>query len=175
MTEERLLNVGKIVNTHGIRGELKVWPQTDFPDVRFRNGSRLLLCPPEAAAGESIEVEVQSAREQKKLFVLKLRGYDHINLVEKYKGWELKVSNEDRVELEEGEYYLRDIIGAEAVTEDGEKLGFISDVLSPGANDVWVVKRPKGGDLLLPVIDDVILEVDVPGRLVKVRLMEGLL
>jgi 16S rRNA processing protein RimM len=175
VTEERLLNVGKIVNTHGIRGEIKVWPHTDFPDVRFRNGSRLLLCPPGAGAEAALEVEVQGAREHKNLFILKLKGYDNINLVEKYKGWELKVRDEDRVELGEGEYYVRDIVGATVVTEDGEKLGIITDVLSPGANDVWVVKRPKGGNVLLPVIDEVVLEVDVPGRTVKVHLMEGLL
>jgi 16S rRNA processing protein RimM len=173
MAEERMLNVGKIVNTHGIRGEVKVWPQTDFPDVRFRRGSRLVLCPPEA--GEPVEVEVAGSREQSNVYVLKLKGFDNINQVEKYKGWMLKVRGEDRVELEEGEYYVRDIVGCSVVTDEGETLGEITDVLSPGANDVWVVKRPKGKELLLPVIDDVVLGVDVPGRIVKVRLMEGLL
>lgn len=173
MAEERMLNVGKIVNTHGVRGEIKIWPQTDFPDVRFRKGSRLLAYPPEK--GEPIEVEVQSAREQNNLFYLKLTGFDNINDVEKFKGWELKVSGEDRVPLEEGEYYVRDIVGCSVVTEEGETLGTIADILSPGANDVWVVKRPKGKELLLPVIDDVVLDVDTAGKTVKVRLMEGLL
>jgi len=173
MAEERRLNVGKIVNTHGIRGEVKVWPTTDFPDVRFRSGNRLLLVPPES--GEPVEVVVQSSREQSNVFIVKLKGFDNINEVEKYKGWELKVEAEDRVELEEGEYYVRDIVGCSVLTDEGEKLGTITDVLSPGANDVWVVKRPKGKELLLPVIDDVVLDVDVPGKVVKVRLMEGLL
>nr|WP_255570116.1 ribosome maturation factor RimM [Cohnella sp. CFH 77786] len=168
-----MLNVGKIVNTHGIRGELRVWPQTDFPDVRFKAGSRLLMVPPEA--GEKVEVEIQSAREQKNVFVLKLKGYDDINQVEKFKGWELKVGESDRVPLSEGEYYVRDIVGCTVVTEEGETVGMITDVLSPGANDVWVVKRPKGKELLLPVIDEVVLEVDVPSQRVKVHLMEGLL
>ncbi|THF81288.1 ribosome maturation factor RimM [Cohnella fermenti] len=175
MTEERLLNVGKIVNTHGIRGEVKIWPQTDFPDVRFRGGSRLLACPPEGTAGTPFEVEVQSSREQSNVFVVKLKGYDNINQVEKYKGWELKVPGAERVELEEGEYYFRDIMGCEVVTEEGEKLGTIADILSPGANDVWVVKQAKGKELLLPVIDEVVLNVDVAAKVVKVRLMEGLL
>ncbi|RUS46395.1 ribosome maturation factor RimM [Cohnella sp. AR92] len=175
MAEEQLLNVGKIVNTHGIRGEVKVWPQTDFPDVRFRNGSRLLVYPPAGTAGSPFEIEVVSSREQNNLFIVKLKGYDNINQIEKYKGWELKVTEDERVELEEGEYYFRDIIGCEAVTEDGEKLGTITDILSPGANDVWVVKRPKGKELMLPVIDEVVLDVDVPAKTVKVRLMEGLL
>lgn len=173
MAEERMLNVGKIVNTHGIKGELKIWPQTDFPDVRFRKGNQLLACPPES--GEPIEVEIQSVREQSNLFYLKLKGFDNINDVEKFKGWDLKVSGEDRVPLEEGEYYVRDIVGCSVVTEEGEELGKIADILSPGANDVWVVKRSKGKELLLPVIDEVVLDVDVAGKVVKVRLMEGLL
>ncbi|MCL6509011.1 MAG: ribosome maturation factor RimM [Bryobacteraceae bacterium] len=109
MSEERMLNVGKVVNTHGIRGELKVWPHTDFPSVRFKKGSRLLLRSPET--GETIPVVVEGAREQKSLFLLKFKGYDDINQVEKYKGWELKVGAEERVPLEEGEYYVRDIVG----------------------------------------------------------------
>ncbi|WP_313732056.1 ribosome maturation factor RimM [Cohnella nanjingensis] len=173
MAEQQWLNVGKIVNTHGVRGEVKVYPQTDFPDVRFRGGSRLLLVPPER--GEPIGVEVLSAREQKNLFVVKLKGWDDINYAEKFKGWELKVTADERVELEEDEYYLSDIVGCSVVTDEGETIGVISDILSPGANDVWVVKRPKGADLLLPFIDEVVLDVDVAGRVVKVHLMEGLL
>jgi len=173
VSEERMLNVGKVVNTHGIRGELKVWPHTDFPSVRFKKGSRLLLRSPET--GETIPVVVEGAREQKSLFLLKFKGYDDINQVEKYKGWELKVGAEERVPLEEGEYYVRDIVGCTVVTEEGQELGTITEVLYPGANDVWVVKRPNGKELLLPVIGEVVLEVDVPARLVTVRLMEGLL
>ncbi|OXS52592.1 ribosome maturation factor RimM [Cohnella sp. CIP 111063] len=173
MSEGRLLNVGKIVNTHGIKGELKVWPQTDFPEVRFKAGNRLLMIPPEA--GNPITVEIVSAREQKKMYVVKIKGFDNINDVEKYKGWELKVPEEDRVPLEEGEYYVRDIVGCEVFTEEGELLGTVTDTLSPGANDIWVVKMPKGKELLLPVIDDVVLDVDVAARKIKVHLMEGLL
>lgn len=173
MSEERLLNVGKIVNTHGIRGELKVYPQTDFPDVRFKPGSKLTMYPP--GSGAPVVVEVVSSRDQKKMFIVKLKGYDDINQVEKYKGWELKVSDAERVTLEEGEYYVRDIIGCEVVTDEGQTLGTITDTLSPGANDIWVVKLPKGKELLLPVIDDVVLDVDIAARKVKVHLMEGLL
>lgn len=173
MAEERMLNVGKIVNTHGIRGEVKIWPQTDFPDVRFRKGSRLLAFPPEG--GEPVEVTVQASREQSNVFLLKLQGFDHINDVEKFKGWSLKVSADDRVPLEEGEYYVRDIVGCAVVTEEGETLGTIVDTMSPGANDVWVVKLAKGKELLLPVIDEVVLDVNVADKVVRVRLMEGLL
>lgn len=173
MAEQQWLNVGKIVNTHGVRGEIKVYPSTDFPDVRFRAGSRLQLVPPER--GEPLGVEVERAREQKNIFIVKLKGWDDINYAEKFKGWELKVTAEERVELEEGEYYLSDIIGCSVVSDEGETIGVVADVLSPGANDVWVVKRPKGPDVLIPFIDDVVLDVDVAGRVVKVHLMEGLL
>ncbi len=173
MSDERLLNIGKIVNTHGIKGEVKVWPQTDFPEVRFKAGSKLLMFPPET--GEPITIEVTASREQKKMFVLKLKGFDNINQVEKYKGWELKVSDAERVPLPEGEYYFRDIVGCAVETEEGEQLGTVTDILSPGANDIWVVKMPKGKELLLPVIDDVVLDVDIVSRKIKVHLMEGLL
>ncbi len=173
MSEERMLNVGKIVNTHGIRGEVKVYPQTDFPEIRFKPGAKLTMFPPES--GSRITVEVASAREQKKMYIIKLKGYDNINEVERFKGWELKVSDAERVPLEEGEYYVRDIIGCEVVTDEGQTLGTITDTLSPGANDIWVVKLPKGKELLLPVIDDVILDVDIAARKVTVHLMEGLL
>jgi 16S rRNA processing protein RimM len=173
VAEERLLNVGKIVNTQGVRGEVRVWPQTDFPDVRFKAGNRLMLIRPES--GEPVTVEIETAREQKNVFVLKLKGFDDINEVEKFKGWDLKVRESDRVPLSEGEYYIRDIVGCSVITEDGDQLGTIADVLTPGANDVWVVKRQGGKELLLPVIDDVVLDVDVAAKTVKVRLMEGLL
>jgi 16S rRNA processing protein RimM len=161
MAEEHLLNIGKIVNTHGIKGEIKVWSQTDFPDVRFKAGSKLLMFPPES--GQPITIEVLSSREQKNLFVLKL------------KGWELKVSEAERVPLPEGEYYFRDIVGCAVESDEGEQLGIITDILSPGANDIWVVKLTKGKELLLPVIDDVVLDVDIASRKVKVHLLEGLL
>jgi 16S rRNA processing protein RimM len=171
--QERLFNVGKIVNTHGVRGEVRVWPQTDFPEVRFKAGNRLMLYPPEA--GTPISVEIESGREQKRVFVLKLKGYDDIHEVEKFKGWDLKAGEAERVPLSDGEYYIRDIVGCSVVSEDGEQLGSIVDVLTPGANDVWVVTRPGGKQLLLPVIDEVVLDVDVAAKSVKVHLMEGLL
>jgi 16S rRNA processing protein RimM len=173
VAEERLLNVGKIVNTQGVRGEVRVWPQTDFPDLRFKTGNRLLMISPEG--GDPIPVEIESAREQKTVYVLKIKGYDDINQVEKLKGWELKVSESERAPLSDGEYYVKDIVGCSVVTEEGEALGTIIDVLTPGANDVWVVKRPGAKDLLLPVIDDVVLEVDLAAKTVRVHLMEGLL
>ncbi|GGA39945.1 ribosome maturation factor RimM [Paenibacillus physcomitrellae] len=170
---EALLSVGKIVNTHGIRGELKILSSTDFPDVRFAEGNRLLFVNPES--GQQVPVTVQMSRPNKGTFILKFKEFGNINEVEKFKGWDLKVTKDQTIELEPDEYYFHEIIGCQVVTEEGEELGTITEILRPGANDVWVVKMKNGKQLLLPVIDDVVLDVDVPEKLVKIHLMEGLL
>ncbi|BCG59733.1 ribosome maturation factor RimM [Paenibacillus sp. URB8-2] len=172
---ESLLTVGKLVNTHGIRGEIKVLSRTDFAEVRFAPGSKLLIIPEDGKG--RLEVTVEAAREHKGMYIVKLKGYSDINQVEKYKGSLIKVTEGARVELPENEYYFHDIIGCEVFTEEegNAPLGVITEILTPGANDVWVVKRPKGQDLLIPVIDDVVIDVDVPNKRVKIQLMEGLL
>lgn len=170
---EKMYTVGKIVNTHGIRGELKIVPQTHFADERFAKGSELVFVEPDK--GLVLSVIVQSAREHKGMFIVKFDGFDNINDVEKYKGWLLKVSENYLSELDEGEYYYHEIVGCEVRTEDGEVLGTIKEILSPGANDVWVVKRPNGKELLLPYIDEVVLDVNIADKKVLVHLLEGLL
>lgn len=177
--EDKLYNVGKIVNTHGIKGELKVVPSTDFADIRFAKGSRLIMT--DEHSNERIPVEVTSGRQQKNVFLLKLNDWDDINVVQKYKGWSLKIAETDLSELEPGEYYHHQIIGCQVVTEEGENLGHIREILSPGANDVWVVERiqaspgGKNKPLLIPYIDDVVIHVDIQQQVITIRLMEGLL
>lgn len=175
MSAEQWFTVGKIANTHGIRGELKIVPQTDFADIRFAKGSKLSM--QREGGSERVQVEIASSRLHKNVYIVKLNGFDDINQVEKYKGWLLKVAGSDRDPLEEGEYYYSDIIGCRVVTADGEELGTVSEILSPGANDVWVVEQEghRAKQILLPVIDDVILKVDVPAKCVTVQLMEGLI
>lgn len=170
---EKLYNVGKVVNTHGIRGEVKVFPQTDFPDVRFAQGSELIMQHPETQS--TLSVTVERSRLHKNMYIVKLKQFDDINDVEKYKGWMLKVSEAQLVELPEDEYYYHEIIGCRVVTDEGEELGVIDEILAPGANDVWVVKPSKGKPILIPVIDDVLLNVDIEGKVVTVHLMEGLI
>ncbi|OBR62851.1 ribosome maturation factor RimM [Paenibacillus oryzae] len=170
--------VGKVVNSHGIRGDIKVLPQTDFPEERFATGSKLLMVNEES--GESLEVTVASARLHKNVYVMKLQGYSNINEVERFKGWSLKISEAAQGELEEGQYYYHQIIGCRVVTDEGAELGEIVDILSPGANDVWVVEtagtgKGKAKQILLPVIDEVVLKVEPKERLVTVALMEGLI
>ncbi|MEC0167930.1 ribosome maturation factor RimM [Paenibacillus graminis] len=173
MTEE--LNVGRLVNTHGIRGEIKILSSTDFPEVRFAPGKKLLVVP--ADGSPKFEVTVEASREHKGMYIVRLMGYTNINQIEKYKGSLLKVPSEDLVELPENEYYFHQIVGCEVYTDedDSQPLGTIKEILQPGANDVWVVKPAKGQDILIPVINDVVLDVDIQAKKITVHLMEGLL
>ncbi|MGN7355979.1 ribosome maturation factor RimM [Paenibacillus sp. SAF-054] len=170
---QTLMNVGKIVNTHGIKGEIKVLPHTDFPEIRFAADNELLLVPADGKA--PLPVTVQSSRFHKNMYIVKLVGYDNINDVEKFKGSMLKVTQEDLVELPENEFYFHQIVGCQVETDEGQDLGVITEILTPGANDVWVVKSPDGKSILIPYIDDVVLEVNVTDKKVRVHLMEGLL
>jgi 16S rRNA processing protein RimM len=168
---DKLYTIGKIVNTHGIRGELKILPETDFPEL-FDPGSELVFVD---AKQKQTPVKIQSSRLHKNMYIVKLEKYDNINDVERYKGSLLKIEAKYQEPLEEGEYYYHEIIGCKVITDDGQELGLISEILTPGANDVWVVALPKNKQLLLPVIDDVVLDVDVQAKTVRIHLMEGLL
>ena len=163
-------NVGKIVNTHGIRGDVRVMPTTDFVAERFAKGQDLDL----QQAGEPLKLTVESARQHKGFILVKFVGYDNINDVQAFRDHELMVSGKDQQPLEDGQYYYHQIIGLSVKTVDGEELGTIKEILSPGANDVWVVQRDGKKDLLLPVIDDVVKDVDLDAGEVTVELMEGL-
>lgn len=168
----KYFNVGKIVNTHGVRGEVRVISSTDFAEERYEKGSILYI---EVAPKQLIEVKVASHRLHKSFDLLTFEGYNNINEVEKFKGKMLKISEEQLNALNEDEFYYHEIIDCEVFTEDGEKLGKIKEILSPGANDVWVVKRSGQNDLLLPYIEDVVKEVDVENKKIIVHLMDGLL
>ncbi|MMZ62814.1 Ribosome maturation factor RimM [compost metagenome] len=109
------------------------------------------------------------------MVIVKFKEYGNINDVEKYKGSMLKITADRQGELGQDEFYFHQIVGCEVFTEEGELLGTIKEILTPGANDVWVVKQKNGKDLLLPYIEEVVLQVDVSEKRVTVRLMEGLL
>ena len=164
-----LYQVGAITQTHGVRGEVKVFPLTD--DVmRFKNMKDLIL----DTGREQITLEVTSARPQKNLVILKFKGYDSINDVEKYKGAKLYVTKENRVACDEDEYFIADLIGLTVVTDDGSVLGTLTDVLQTGANDVYVVHLEAGKEVLIPAIKDCIKEVDVENGKMVVHLLKGL-
>jgi 16S rRNA processing protein RimM len=164
--------VGKIVNTQGIKGEVRVISTTDFPDERFAKGSVLYLELPETKEEKILTVE--SHRSHKQFELLKFVDHPTINEVEKYKGGTLKVSAEQLSELEEDEFYYYEVIGCTVETVDGEEIGEIKEILSPGANDVWVIKRNGNKDLLIPYIEDVVKNVNIKEKRITIELLEGL-
>ncbi|MDR9795407.1 MULTISPECIES: ribosome maturation factor RimM [unclassified Aeribacillus] len=169
---EKWFQVGKIVNTHGIRGEVRVVSVTDFPDERYKRGNRLYIFQKDK---EPVEVIVKSHRIHKNFDLLSFEGYDSINEVEPFKGSDIKVPESQLGSLDEGEYYFHEIIGCSVYTEDGDELGIINEILTPGANDVWVVKQKGKKDLLIPYIEDVVKHIDVKEKRVIIFPMEGLL
>ncbi|GGJ07924.1 ribosome maturation factor RimM [Alicyclobacillus cellulosilyticus] len=172
--EARYFTVGVITSTHGLRGEVKVYPRTDFPELRFRPGSLLYLRKPGQTPVR--ELTVRSARPHKNLWLVGFSGLPTIHDVESFRGMELCVHERQLPELPEGTYYIHQLVGLRVVTENGEELGTLSEVLTPGANDVYVVRAPgRKRDILLPAIADCIRTVDLDRGLMVVRLLPGLI
>lgn len=169
MDNKDVFRVGVIANTHGIRGEVKVFPTTDDPS-RFIGMKEILL----DTKDQMMPLTVERARLFKNLVIVKFKEYSNINDIEKYKGHDLYVTREHAIPLEEGEYYIADIIGARVVTDEGEEFGELVDVLTTGANDVYVVKH-QGKEVLLPVIPDCVLARNLEEKIVTVHIMKGLL
>ncbi len=166
---EQFLQVGVISSTHGIRGEVKVFPTTDDAGRFKRLGSVLL-----DTGKERRRLEIQSVRFFKQFVIVKFRGIDSINDVEGYRGKSLLVPREDAVELGEDEYYIADLIGMDVLTEEGH-FGILKDVLETGANEVYIIDSDRCGEVLVPAIRQCILDVDTKENRMKIRLMEGLL
>ena len=167
---EDLLRVGVIANTHGIRGEVKVFPTTDEKE-RFKDLKKVIL----DMGKEQKVLEIQSVRFFKNLVILKFKGIDNINDIEMYKGKDLLVTREDAVPLEEGEYFIADLLDLDVYSDEDEKIGVLYDVMHTGANDVYVVKTEEGKEILLPAIDECILDIDLEESRMTVHIMEGLL
>ncbi len=167
--ENDLFRVGVIANTHGIRGEVKVYPTTDDLN-RFDRLKEVIL----DTGRERINLQVQGVRYFKNMAILKFKGIDNINDVEKYKGKDLLVTRENAVPLEENEYYIADLIDMEVYNEDGSRLGILNDVMQTGANDVYVIALENGKELLLPNIDQCILDVNTEENKMTVHVLEGL-
>ena len=166
---EDLLQIGVITTTHGVRGEVKVFPTTDDP-MRYKKLKQVIL----DTGKEQIELEVAGARFFKNLVILKFKGIDNINDVEQYRQKSLYVTRENAVPLGENEYFIADLIGLKVVSDEGEELGELSDVLQTGANDVYVVSKENTPDLLIPAIRDCIRQVDIENGTMQVHLLAGL-
>ena len=167
---DNYLRVGVISSTHGIRGEVKVFPTTD--DVnRFNQLKDVIL----DTGKEYINLEVQNVKFFKNMAIVKFKGIDDINDIEKYKGKDLLVTRENAIPLEEGEYYVFDVLGSKVVTEEGTELGELKEILATGANDVYVVKTAQGKEILIPSIPQCILDVNVEEKVVTVHLLDGMM
>ena len=166
---EDLLQVGVITSTHGVRGEVKVFPTTDDP-ARFKKLKKVIL----DSGKEQLELEIASVKFFKNMVIVKFKGIDNINDVEKYKKAGLFVTRDNAVKLKENEYFIADLIGLSVVSDEGEDLGTLADVLSTGANDVYVIKKEGTQDLLLPAIKDCIRKVDFDSQTMTVYVLPGL-
>lgn len=167
---EDLLQAGVITTTHGIRGEVKVYPTTD--DVhRFEDLDSVLL----DTGREYIELEIENVKYFKQYAILKFKGINNINDIEKYKGRSLYVTRDQAIPLDEDEYYIADLIGLDVYLENGEKFGVLKDVMETGANDVYIVETREGKEVLLPAIHECILDVDIEENRMEIHLMDGLL
>lgn len=166
---EQFLQVGAITSTHGIRGEVKVFPTTDDA-ARFKKLKKVLL----DTGKERLELEIQSVKFFKQFVIVKFKGIDNINDIERYKGKSLLVPRENAVPLKKDEYYIGDLIGMEVFTEEG-CFGVLKDVMETGANEVYIVDSDEHGEVLIPAIRQCILDVDVEGKRMKIRLMDGLI
>ena len=166
---EQLLQVGVISSTHGVRGEVKVFPTTD--DVkRFKKLKKVIL----DTGKEQLPLEIEGVKFFKQFVILKFRGIDNINDIEKYKGKRLLVDREHAVKLKKDEYFIADMIGMDVFTEDGELFGALKDVMETGANDVYIIEMSDGKEVLVPAIKQGILDVDIENRKMVIHLLEGL-
>ena len=167
------LNVGKIVNTHGVRGEVRVVSKTDFPEERYKKGSVLYIFKQNQK--EPLKVTVASHRQHKQFDLLTFEEVGSLNEAEQLKESILKVEKEHLGSLDEGEFYFHEIIGCEVYDEEDKLIGQIKEVLTPGANDVWVVGKKKKKDALIPYIPSVVKTVDISSKKVHIEVMEGLI
>ena len=167
---EDRLQVGVITQTHGVRGEVKVFPTTDDPN-RFTELKKVYL----DTGKELLKLEIQNVKFFKQFVILKFKGIDNINDIEKYKRCSLLIDREDAVELEENEYFIADLIGLDVVLEDDSAFGTLKDVLETGANDVYIIDTKEHGEVLIPAIEECVLEVDIEANKMKIHLMNGLI
>ena len=162
---EKIL-IGKIVNAVGLKGEVRVYNYSD--------GTGIYEDTPEIYVGD-VPMPVRSVRTQKNMVVLGLEGIDDRNAAEKAKGSLLYVTEEDLPELPEGEYYVRDIIGMDAVQDDGSHLGKVKDVIQNTAQDVFEIETDEGKQVLVPNVPDFVLEINLQENRMKLKLIEGML
>ncbi len=167
---DNLLRVGVIASTHGLKGEVKVYPTTD--DItRFKKLKTVIM----DLGLNQIELNIVGVKFFKNMAILKFKEIDDINEAEKYKGKDLWIQREDAVKLAPNENFIVDLIGLTVMTDDGKEFGVMKDVLQTGANDVYVIKGTSGEEYLFPAIPQCILDVNLENKIMTVHIMDGLL
>src|SRR5699024_4770617 len=169
--DAKMFNVGEIINTHGIHGEVKVYQISDFMD-RFEMGKSLYLAQANKPVQEMI---ISSYRLHKGFILLKFEGYNNIDDVEGFKGSYLQVIEKQLTELPDDEYYYHEIIGCTMYTVSDNFIGIVQEIMSPGANDVFIVKNEDDKEILIPNIKLVVKSIDVNNKKIIIDPMEGLL
>ena len=167
---EKYLRVGVITSPHGVRGEVKVYPTTDDA-MRFKKLDHVIL---DLGRGESRELKIRQVKFFKNMVILKFDGVDTMNEVEGWRQKDLLITRDQAVPLQEDEFFITDLIGLTVVTDEGDTLGTLTDVMETGANDVYQVVTEEEKEILIPAIRQCILEVDVEEGRMKVHLLEGL-
>lgn len=167
--EERF-QVGIITSTHGIKGEVKVYPTTD-DSRRFRRLKEVIL---DSGKGDVV-LEIESVKFSKNLVILKFKGLDTPEEMAKYRQKGLYVTRENAVRLGRDEYFIADLMGLRVLDEDGTEIGVLREVLETGANDVYIIDLRDGRELLLPAIRECVLHVDVEAGEMRIHILEGLL
>ena len=165
---EDVFQVGVISTTHGIAGEVKVFPTTDDMN-RFKKLKEVIL----DTGKETQLLHIQQVRFFKNMVIVKFKEFRSINDVERLRGKSLYVTRENAVKLQKDEYFIADMIGIQVVSDEGEDLGILQDVMQTGANDVYLVEK-DGEELLIPAIKDCILSVNVEEGKMEVHLLPGL-
>ncbi len=177
MEKLKWILIGKIVNTQGNKGEVRVFPHTDYPD-RFSKMEQILLFPP-GKNEPSINLKLENYRFHKEFVILKFNGIDNIDAAEKLINMEIKVDQKDVAPLPVDEHYVFQLIGLQIITTVGDLLGVITDVLQTSANDVYVVEPHSGlnrkQEILVPVVKQVVLDIDIGNQRVLIDLPDGLL
>ncbi|WP_026487887.1 ribosome maturation factor RimM [Butyrivibrio sp. XBB1001] len=164
--------VGVIASTHGLQGEVNVFPTTEDPN-RFKKLKKVTL---HTQRGEEIELDVQSARFFKKFVIVKFKQYNNINDVEKFRGCELTIDRKDAIKLEPGEYYCADLMGLSIVDEEDKLLGTVTDIIQTGANDVYEMTKENSEDkIYIPAIKDCVKNIDLENKKITIHVIEGLL
>ncbi|MBO5424324.1 MAG: 16S rRNA processing protein RimM [Lachnospiraceae bacterium] len=167
---EDIFRIGVITTTHGLKGEVKVFPTTDDLN-RFKKLKKCFIRTPK----EDIQVEKNSCKFFKNMVILSFKEFGDINEVERFRNCDIYVTRDNAVPLEDDEYYISDVIGMNIILEDGSELGVLQDVMQTGANDVFVIKLKDDKELLMPVIKDCVLDMNYDTGKITVRLMKGML